>query len=210
MRRIVAFVVVAVMMLVASTASAQWYMGFGLAGTTMDNVFMYGYYRDMIPENYNGVFDDATLSLGYSMDAFDLEFGLGYSTQGYEYEWGTTRYTANEDYTRYTFGLAGLYHLVGNENYGLDAGLRFELTSEKYEYDNGDGYTDEETFSGWAIGPVFRGRVFFADGHMAFGPEVYFKYSTRTYEDKETGDDTEETDFTSMGLDYALRLDFLF
>jgi hypothetical protein len=209
MRRIVAFGVVAVMMLVASTASAQWYMGLGLAGTTMDDVFMYGY-RDMVPEGYNGVFDDASMAIGYSMDAFDLEFELGYSTQGYEEEWDYTRFTETMDYTRYTFGMAGLYHLVGNEKYGIDAGAKFQLVSEKAEYDNGDGYTWEDDYSGWAIGPVLRGRVFFADGHMAIGPEIYFKYSTKTLEESETGDDTDEVDFTKMGLEYGIRLDFLF
>lgn len=209
MRRIVAFGVVAVMMLVASTASAQWYMGLGLAGTTMEDVFMYGY-RDMVPEGYNGVFDDASMAIGYSLEAFDLEFELGYGTQGYEEEWDYTRFTREADYTRYTFGLAGLYHLIGNENFGIDAGAKFQLTSEKYEYDNGDDYCYEETYSGWAIGPVFRGRVFFADGHMAIGPEIFFKYSTKTFEYAEDDEDAEESDFTKMGLDYGIRLDFLF
>ena len=184
-----AFIVVAVL-LMASTASAGWYMGLGIAGTYgVEYDFCdYCYDRDTIePGDADGVVDNATMTFGYELEAMDIELMLGYgsSTVTYTYDEDEGPYRAgwDEKYSRYMVGLGAFYHLIGTDDYNVDAGLRFALTSNKYEEEEVEDRadSDEATLSGWAVGPVLRGRVFLADGKFAIGPEVFINYSSMTY-----------------------------
>ena len=150
------------------------------------------------------------MTFGYTMDTFDLEFSLGYWSEEMDYTEPEARYDWNEKYSKYSFGLAGLYHLKRNDTFGIDGGLRFVLHNEKWEYEESDTrYEDTMELSGWSVGPVLRGRWFFADGSMAIGPEVFLKYTSRTWSQEwDSGDD--ELDLTTMGVEYAVRWDFMF
>lgn len=205
MRRTALIVLV---LFVASSASAGWYMGMGLAGTAGYEIAFDYYGRDAIsPGDNDGVIDNATMTFGYELEAMDLELTLGYGSSTVTYPDGESR-GEEEKYSRYSLGLAGLYHLAKTEDYALDAGLRLALISNKYEYD-GSARADEQKLSGWAVGPVFRARVFLADGKFAFGPEVFANYTSMTYTD-DWNSWLDDTELSGLSLDYALRLDFLF
>ena len=66
------------------------------------------------------------------------------------------------------------------------------------------------------MAPVARARWYFADGALALAPEVYFRYTSLTYEDTyeyPNGDretDTIEFDISQMDTEYSLALEFYF
>ena len=217
MRRIVVLGLVAVMLMVASSASAQWYMGLKLAGTAgqealFNEWYWSYYYRDIMSNDNDGFIDNTQMIFGYSMDTFDVELNLGYGNEKLSYDSEEQgRYTEEISYTKYVMGLSGLYHLMGNDTMGLDAGVRFQLESEAWKWDESDSRVEwEDKLSGWAVGPVLRGRWYLADGAMALGPEVFFRYSSKKYTEDYPDRADYELDVTGMGLEYALRLDFMF
>ena len=217
MRRIVVLGLVAVMLMVATSASAQWYMGLRLAGTAeqeglFDEWYWSSYYRDMLQSDNDGIIDNTQMIFGYGMDSFDVELNLGYSSEKLSYDSEEQgRYTEDVTYTKYIIGLSGLYHLMGNDTVGIDGGLRFQLESESWKYEADATRDDwEDKLSGWSVGPVLRGRWYLADGAIALGPEVFFKYTSKTYTYDYTDRADYELDVTGMGLEYALRVDFMF
>ena len=211
MRRVAVIVLI---LLAASTASAQWYMGLKLAGTADQGVLFdewYCGYRGLLSGDNDGVIDNTQMVFGYALDAMDVELSLGYWKDNLSYD-SEARYTEDTSYSQYVLGLTGLYHLTGSDNIAIDGGLRFQLESEKWDGESGETrYSWEDKLSGWAVGPVLRGRWFFADGALALGPEVFFKYSSKKYTEDYSSDRSDyEMDVTGMGFEYALRLDFLF
>ena len=56
---------------------------------------------------------------------------------------------------------------------------------------------------------MLRGRIFFADGRMAFGPEAAIMYKSMTYAN-DFSSSYDDTEISGFGTSYALRLDFLF
>jgi hypothetical protein len=214
MRRVL---IVALVLLMASAASAQWYLGVKFAGTMDNNTLFdawYYYDRDLLGGDNDGVIDNTQVIFGYGMDSIDLELSLGYNKQTLKYEDPDSDYTDEMNLTAYILGLTGFYHMMGNDTMAVDGGLRFQLETDTWDYDasDRDHYTWEDKLSGWALGPVLRGRIFFADGAMALGPEIFFKYSSKKYtEDEDYNSRVDyEMDVTGMGIDYGLRLDFLF
>lgn len=212
MRRIL---IIALVLLMASAASAQWYLGVKLAGTADDEVLFEGWYwdRDMLSGDNDGIIDNSQIILGYGLDAMDVELSLGYSKETLKYDDPSGgRYDEEMNYSKYVLGLTGFYHLTGNETVALDAGLRFQLEGETWDYEESmSRYKWEDKLSGWAAGPVFRGRWYLGDGGLALGPEVFFKYTSKTYEeDYDSSRADYELDVSGMGFEYALRLDFMF
>jgi hypothetical protein len=208
MRRVL---IVVLVMLAASAASAQWYMGIGVAGTAgMELDFWGDGYRNIFQSGDNdGVIDNTVMTFGYGLEAMDLELTLGYGSMTAEYTYDESRAGWEETYSRYTLGLGGFYHMLQTDNFTLDGGLRFKLMSDKYEYteDYSRDWTEEIKLSGWAVGPALRGRVWMADGALSFGPEVAFNYSSMTLSDEVTvSRDEDELDLSSMSIDYALNL----
>ncbi len=219
MRRSMVLCLVAIVLLVASSASAQWYAGLRLAGSSA--VPEIECYRNGSSYDH-GLFDYTEMIFGYDMEKFDVEVSFGYDRATESYEppdgGGERQYPYEASVSRYTFGMTGFYNVVAPNSFSFDAGLRFQLDSWDYEYDENDlgrtDYTKTEKISGWAAGPVFRGRLWFADDCLALGPEVYVKYSSQTLtEELDYGRgsrEEHETDMTAFNVEYAVRLDFLF
>jgi hypothetical protein len=206
--------IVVLVMLAATAASAQWYMGIGVAGTAGMAVDLGDFERNVFYSGDNdGVIDNTTMVFGYGLDAMDLELTLGYGTMTAEYTYDETRAGWEETVSRYTLGLGGFYHMIQTDNFTLDGGLRFKLMSDKYEYseDWSRDYSWELKLSGWSVGPAIRGRVWMADGALSFGPEVGFNYSSMTASGEEDYDrDEDEIDLSSMSIDYAVMLNWHF
>ena len=93
---------------------------------------------------------------------------------------------------------------------------RKKVTKAEWEELNSYDETWTHDISGWSAGPVARARWYFADGALALAPEVYFRYTSLTYEDTyeyPNGDretDTIEFDISQMDTEYSLALEFYF
>jgi hypothetical protein len=220
MRRSLVLVVAALILLVASTASAQWYVGMRMAGYYTEVDISGDGYRHDIDLDADGLFDFREAVVGYGMDAFDLELSFGYNTYSEEHteEESGRQYDYDNSLSMYTFGITGLYHVFPADPVGLDAGLRAQLMAMNYEGITSSGNRFEETytddFSGWAFGPVIRARYFFADGALAIGPELYLKYSSMTCEENWDYESRDEPDFTAdsttFGTEFSVRMDWFF
>ena len=199
-------VLVAVLMLVSSVASAEFYTSLRYAGT----------------------FNLKELAVGTQMDKLGVEVAVGYSKTtlndldlGFLGDLGTlSDETIDPDITIMTLGAAVFFQIAGDENYGFDLGGRAQYSSFSFNTTIPDiearGDDDMSIgVSGMAFGPVLRGRWFMADGSWAIGPEIYAKYSTMSPTAEIAGEDVTDELFgdvgtTTLSLEYSLRMDFYF
>lgn len=104
--------------------------------------------------------------------------------------------------------------IMGTSDYGFDVGVRYQYMSFGGKITIPDMMTrDEElkaTLSGWAAGPLLRGRWYLVDDSIAIGPEIYFKYSSYSTELEAMGESLDGPGATGMELEYSLRMDFYF
>lgn len=221
MRRVLMFSVI-VLMLVASTASAEMYASLRVAGTgNYQNAAWSALYGDrqigMMPQD-SGLFNYKELALGFG-DKFKGEVSFGFSTLKYEWEEDLeARDTETISTNWYTIGLAGMYEVMETENATIDVGLRFQWHNSKieesYEYRADETYSF--TASGWSIGPMIKHEWMLADGAIGIGPEVYIKYTNLSTEYKAEWEETRASatedgpDIIGWDVEYSLRMDFYF
>jgi hypothetical protein len=126
MRRSQVLVVAALILLVASTASAQWYVGMRLAGYYTEPDIEGALYRNYVFTDADGLFDYGEAIIGYGFEAFDAELSVGYNSYSATYEWseGERQYDYDNSLSIYTFGMTGLYHICPADPVSLDGGLR--------------------------------------------------------------------------------------
>jgi len=224
MNRGLVFCVLALMLLGASVASAGegWYGGLRLAGYATSVDIEDGVCRDYyIETDADGLFDYTEMTFGKSFEKFDGEISFGMARFSAKYEGdseGERQYDYDNSLMMYTFGLTGLYHVSPPSSFSLDAGLRFQLHSMSFETESEGGYrqtyTYTDKYSGWSVGPVVRGRWWFAGDSMALGPEIYLRYTSMTHEmtwDYDSRADVEEEiDLSEFVTEYSVRLDFYF
>jgi hypothetical protein len=231
MRRCLLGVLLAVL-LVASTASASdWYCAARFGG--MSNYYLYpiwmdddvwgDYYYDgawtpyMLRHIEGGIFDYRQFEIGLDKDPMFYELGFGWTSSNFEYNDPDSDYFETEKLSFYTVGLTGLYRFMNPNPIALDGGIRFQLNKAKAEWEWGvddDTQTETHDIGGWSAGPVVRARWYFADGALALSPEIYFKYTSLTYEDiRDHGgrdEDVDEYDLSQMDTEYSLALEFHF
>ena len=196
MRRGLILVVVAALVLAFGTANAQ----------------MYGSLR------YAGTFNLKEFAFGMQAGAVGVEGSLGYSNY---------KITDLEDLlgdvepsvTIMTFGAAAFFQIAGNEEYAFDVGGRVQYISMSaevgdlgdLEFRSDDGI--KASISGFAFGPVLRGRWFIVEDRLAIGPEIYGKYETLKTSAEMFGEETEDDEMPDLGimeLEYSLRMEFYF
>lgn len=221
MRRIVLFGLVAVMVFVAGTASAQWSLGMRLVGT--GNYFPYlpfvqimtGYDPMIVADA--GLFGYKELGIGYHADKLCFEGNFAYD--GFGSTWtspGDTDY--ENDLTWWYAGGTVLFNFLQGEGYSGGAGVRFQYGASEMmmSYDPAVGDREESVVTGSTtqFSVPFRFMWRPGDGKFAIGPEIAFKYTTGSTEYEETwGSTTEKMDgpeYTGFDTEYSLLMKFMF
>ncbi len=105
--------------------------------------------------------------------------------------------------------------IMGTSDYAFDVGVRYQYMSigGKITIPDMSARADDElkaTLSGWAAGPLLRGRWYLVDDSIAIGPEIYFKYSSYGTTLEGGGESVDGPGATMMELEYSLRMDFYF
>lgn len=200
MRRGLVLVVVAALVLAFGTANAQMYGSLRYAGTFNLKEFAFGMQAGAV-----GV----EASVGYSKYTLtELEGALGL-LELREDSW-------EPSLTIMSLGAAGFFQIAGDANYAFDVGARIQYISMTVDLGEmalrGDD-TIEASLSGFAYGPVLRGRWFLVQDKLAIGPEIYGKISSLGTSVTVFGEETEDEDMpniNTMELEYSLRMDFYF
>jgi hypothetical protein len=220
------------MLLGASVASAsEWYVGarFGGMSNTWLRPYWYNYdYYDgggtTYPYEYlrhteGGIFDFREVTVGLRKGLWSGELGFGLSNATWSEDLDQRGGTFEESVNWRVISLAGLYEIMEPDPIELDLGARFQLHSATWEWrqdydDDGVRATTEDIdkVSGWSFGPLARARWYFGDGALAIGPEVYFKYTSLTYDyEYSNGSEFDFTaDITSWDTEYSFRLEMFF
>lgn len=211
MRSRMLLAVVTVLMLLAFTANGEFYAGIRFPGAQ-------NYFSDVTGLQDSGDFSRREIIIGYG-DRIQGEITLGFGTLSGEVETSDgekNAFSGDVELHDFSFGVAGYYPVMQREWYRIDAGLRLSFMSCNDERDVPVG-RQESVYSlgcsGMTIGPTIRGRWMITD-YIALGPEATLKYKTLSCDEQWTheGDviEDKESSFGAWGLDYAVRLEFMF
>ena len=194
------FAVIALLMIVlaASTASAD----------------MYGSLR------YAGMFNLKEFAFGTQSDKLGMEVAVGYTkaSLGDLDILGDIELmdedTPEPDVTILSLGAAVFFTMADNSQYSFDLGargqyLKIGLASEIPDMEvRADEM--EISLSGISFGPVLRGRWYLADGALAIGPEIYPKYTMYSTEASMGSESQDGPSLNVIDLEYSLRMEFYF
>ena len=206
MHRGLVLCLVALLMVSAGVASAETYIGLRFGG---NGNFEYA----GGPMVDSGWFTHREFAVGFG-DKIQGEASLGWSSWSESYD-PTEGGRGDDKETNWSvmhFGIAGFYPMMEGSSYRVDVGGRFQYHSGSAESDN-YLYRDGEykkTLSGWTIGPVVRGSWWLGDLPLTFGPEVFLKYTSLTFNDFCDGCYDYDYDISALDIDYSFRLDFHF
>jgi len=189
-----AVIVLLVIVLAASTASAN----------------MYGSLR------YAGMFNLKEFAFGTQSEKFGAELAVGYSkitltdldNLGLED-------MPDPDATLMTLGGAVFFTMAENSQYALDLGGRVQYVSMKLavEIPDIELSSDNEmsiSASAMTFGPVLRGRWYLADGAMAIGPEIYPRYQMWSTKGEMGSESADGPGANVLDIEYSLRMEFYF
>lgn len=220
MRRCLLLCVVAVLIVAASSASAQWHVGMRMVGTGNYFPFMVAASGDdPIPNVDTGIFGYKEFIVGYGETIYG-EASFAYSDLTSTFTEDDEEYESGLDW--WYFGVSGFYTLMESNAYDVSLGVRYQYGSSTLSADYGsvEGMPVSDasltgTTSQFSV-PI-RFNWFLADGMFAIGPEVAFKYTTGSteleYTPMETGRETVTVDgpeYTGMDTEYSLNLMFMF
>ncbi len=193
------FAVIALLMIVlaASTASAD----------------MYGSLR------YAGMFNLKEFAFGTQSEKFGAEVAVGYSkitlTDLENLGMDELEDMPEPDATLMTLGAAVFFTMTENSQYAFDLGARAQYVSMSLSMELPEielSSEDEMSISASALtfGPVLRGRWFLADGAMAIGPEIYPRFQMWSTEGEMGSDSSDGPGASVIDLEYSLRMEFYF
>jgi len=167
---------------------------------------------------YAGTFNLKEFALGVQAGSFGGEVAVGYSKTTIE---DLALFEAlgilqdgsiNPEVSVMSVGGAMFLQVLGNEDYGFDVGARgqYYSFSVETEFPEVRDETVKTTFSGWAAGPVLRGRWYLVEDSFSLGPEIYLKYSSFSSDVEAYGESEEGPSTTTLELEYSMRADFYF
>lgn len=228
MRRSLAVLVVAVVVLAAGSASAQWHLGLRMVGTGNYFPTVAASDEDPMPTIETGIFGYKEFLVGYGESL--------YGELSFAYDDLKMTEKADEDdpdaedcesgLNWWYFGVAGFYKFMEGDGYDAAIGARYQYGSSKLSSDYADMPIDDDMtvevkdFSYTAtmsqISVPIRFNWYMADGKFAIGPEVAFKYTTGSTEYEYTlptpprADTKDGPEFTGMDTEFSLNLMFMF
>jgi hypothetical protein len=187
-----AVIALLVIVLAASTASADMYGSLRYAGTFNFNEFAFGTQSERF---------GAEIALGYTKATLtDLD------------ALGDIGLTGEPDLTIMSVGAAVFFTMADNSQYSVDIGGRVQYASYSISMEMPEVRADDASASltGMSFGPVLRGRWYLADGAMAIGPEIYPKYTAYSTNVEAAGDSADGPGLNVIDLEYSMRLEFYF
>ncbi len=194
------FAVIALLMIVlaASTASADMYGSLRYAGMFNLKEFAFGTQSEKFGAEVAVGYTKATLSdLDFLADIELLDDSM-----------------PEPDITIMSLGAAVFFTMADNSQYSLDLGARAQYLSISISSDipEMDARSDEVSLSlsGISFGPVLRGRWYLADGAMSIGPEIYPKYTMYSTDAEMGSESVDGPSLSVIDLEYSLRMDFYF
>jgi hypothetical protein len=231
MRRAFLFGLVAMIVLAAGSASAEWNLGMRMVGT--GNYFPYLPFMQLmqVAESDQGgmIVADAGL-FGYK------EFIVGYDTGGvgsfcFEGSFAMDNFGSTftyegadveNDLTWWYAGGTVLYNFMtvgdaSNAAMTASAGVRFQYGTSELKYVFPSTRDDTEmklTGSTTQFSVPIRFMWTLANGHIGIGPEVALKYTTGSTEQKQTAaghsSSADGPEYTGFDTEYSLMMKFMF
>ncbi len=202
MKRIVAIALL-VIVLAASTASADMYGSLRYAGMFNLKEFAFGSQSEKL---------GFEVAVGYTKASLgDLDI-LGDILDDIEV---MSDDMPEPDLTIMSLGAAVFFTMADNSQYSFDLGARAQYLSIALATELPDEVlrSDDEmeiSLTGLSFGPVLRGRWYLADGAIAIGPEIYPKYTMYSTEASQGSDSSDGPSLNVIDLEYSLRMEFYF
>jgi hypothetical protein len=220
MRRVVLLGLVAVVVLAAGSASAQWSLGMRMVGT--GNYFPYLPLMQAIAEDGGMIVADAGLFgykefiVGYDTGTLCLEGSFAYDNFGSTFTDESGDY--ENDLTWWYGGASVLYKFMTGQTYDVSGGVRFQYGSSQVKFTHPPVLREdvEETLKGNStqFSVPIRFMWMPGDGNFAIGPEVAFKYTTGSteYEVSQGGQSFSQDgpEYTGFDTEYSLVMKFMF